>query len=106
MSSPTPPSPTPTPARRRKHDRSEIPVSFLPEGNPPARRAYICALLGLIPGLGLVFGPIAIGFATAGLKVAAADEFHRGRGHSKISRLLGSLEIVSNAAGWAVLLWP
>ena len=103
MSSPIPPA-SPTPARRRKHDRSEIPVSFLPEGNPPARRAYICALLGLIPGLGLVFGPFAIGFSVAGLRVAAADEFHRGRGHSKISRLLGGLEIVSNAVGWAILI--
>ena len=102
MSSPTPPA-SPTPARRRKHDRSEIPVSFLPEGNPPARRAYICALLGLIPGLGLLFGPLAIGFCVAGLRVAAADEFHRGRAHSKISRILGVLEIVTNAAGWAVL---
>lgn len=105
MSSPPPPaSPTPpTPARRRKNDRSEIPVSFLPEGNPPARRAYICALLGLLPGLGLVFGPFAIGFSVAGLRTAAADEFHRGRSHSKISRLLGLLEVVSNAAGWTVL---
>ena len=99
MSSPTPPAP----ARRRKHDRSEIPVSFLPEGNPPARRAYICALLGLIPGLGLLFGPLAIGFAVAGFRVANADEFHRGRGHAKISRLLGILEIVSNTAGWFLL---
>jgi hypothetical protein len=101
MSSPTPPSAAP--ARRRKHDRSEVPVSFLPEGNLPARWAYIFALLGLIPGLGLLFGPLAIGFAVAGFRVAAADEFHRGRGHAKMSRLLGALEIVSNAAGWLIL---
>jgi len=59
--------------------------------------------LGLIPGLGLVFGPFAIAFSLGGLRVAAADEFHRGRGHSKISRLLGILEFVTNAAGWTVL---
>jgi hypothetical protein len=91
------------PARRRKDDRSEVPVSFLPEGNPNARRAYLCAVLGLIPGLGLLLGPPAVVFGILGRQAALRDEHHRGLGHAYVSRLLGGVEFVCNAAGAACL---
>src|SRR5947199_6042948 len=94
-------SATAEPARRRKNDRSEIPVSFLPDGNPNARRAYLCAILGLVPGLGLFFGPPAIAFGLLGRRAARRDEFHRGLGHAWVSRVLGAVEFACNAAGWA-----
>jgi len=96
-------SATVEPARRRKNDRSEIPVSFLPDGNPNARRAYLCAVLGLAPGLGLVFGPPAILFGILGRRAALRDEFQRGLGHAWVSRALGAVEFVCAAAGWACL---
>jgi hypothetical protein len=94
-------SATAEPARRRKNDRSEIPVSFLPDGNPNARRAYLCAVLGLIPGLGIIFGPPALMFGFVGRRAALRDEFRRGLGHAYVSRLLGVVEVACAAAGWA-----
>ena len=91
------------PARRRKNDRSEVPVSFLPEGNPNARRAYLCAVIGLIPGLGLFLGPPAIVFGILGRRAALRDEHHRGLGHAYVSRLIGGVEFVCNLAGVACL---
>jgi hypothetical protein len=94
-------SATAEPARRRKNDRSEIQVSFLPDGNPNARRAYLCAVLGLIPGLGLLFGPPAVVFGIIGRRTALRDEFRRGLGHAYVSRLLGLVEFGCGATGWA-----
>ena len=94
---------TAEPARRRKNDRSEVPVSFLPDGNPNARRAYLCAVVGLIPGLGLLLGPPAIVFGILGRRAALRDEFRRGLGHAYVSRVLGAVEIIFGAAGWACL---
>ncbi|HKB05112.1 MAG TPA: hypothetical protein VKD90_23005 [Gemmataceae bacterium] len=91
------------PVRRRKNDRSEIPVSFLPEGNQTARRAYVCALLGLIPGLGPFFGPPAILLGLLGARAARRDEQKRGLGHAWASCILGEVELVSGAAGWLCL---
>jgi hypothetical protein len=91
------------PARRRKDDRSEIPVSFLPEGNRNARRAYVCALAGLVPGAGLLLGPLAVGFGILGARAARRDEQRRGLGHAWASCALGEMEFVCGAAGWLSL---
>ena len=94
---------TPVPTARRQNDRSEIPVSFLPEGNSTARKAYLCAVMGLVPGLGLLLGPPAIFFGILGRRDALRDEHHRGLGHAYVSRLLGGVEIICNAAGLACI---
>ena len=96
-------SATVEPARRRKDDRSEVPVSFLPAGNVNARRGYLCALVGLVPGLGVLFGPLAIVFGAIGLRAARRDEQQRGYGHAYVSRLAGAVEFVCAVAGWACL---
>src|SRR5262249_41475050 len=89
--------------RRRQHDRSEIPVSFLPEGNPAARHGYLFAIVGLIPGLGLVCGLPALVFGILGGRAAHRDEFERGMGHAYFSRLAGTFEFICNATGLALL---
>ena len=91
------------PARRRKDDRSEIPVSFLPEANPIACWAYLCAVIGLIPGLGLLCGPPAVLLGILGRRAALRDEQHRGLGHAYVSRLVGCVEFGCNAVGLACL---
>jgi len=91
------------PTRRRKNDRSEVPVSFLPDGNPTACRAYVCALLGLVPGLGLLFGPPAVVLGVLGVRAARHDEHGRGLGHAWASCVLGEVEFVCGAAGWLCL---
>jgi hypothetical protein len=94
---------TAEPGRRRKNDRSEVPVSFLPAGNPHARRAYLCAVVGLVPGLGLLLGPLAFVFGVLGRRAALRDEFRRGLGHAYVSRVVGAVEFIVGAAGWACL---
>ena len=94
---------TAEPARRRKNDRSEVPVSFLPDGNPSARWAYLCVIIGLIPGLGALLGPAAVVLGILGRRVALRDEFRRGLGHAYVSRVLGAIEFVCHGAGWACL---
>jgi hypothetical protein len=87
-------SATSEPARRRRNDRSEQPVSFLPEGNPAARAAYLCVLIGLVPGLGLILGLPAAVLGSIGRQRALRDEERRGLGHAYVSRLLGVVEFV------------
>ena len=89
--------------RRRKPDRSVAPVSSLPVGNPPARVAYICAVVGLIPGLGLLLGPPALILGVIGRRRALRDELRRGLGHAYVSRIAGAVETACNAAGLACL---
>ena len=91
------------PPRRRKHDRSEVPVSFLPEGNSAARCAYLFALAGLAPGLGIICGLPAIVFGNIGLRAASRDSERKGLGHAYVSRILGIAEFICCAAGFACL---
>ncbi len=89
-------SPSP---RRRGDDRSSRRVSFLPSRNMAARRAYIFALLGLIPFLGLILGFPALLFGVIGRRAAKNEFKGNGLGHSFVSIILGFLEIVLNALG-------
>jgi hypothetical protein len=89
--------------RRRRNDRSEIPVSFLPEGNPAARWAYLLVLIGLLPGPGVACGPAAAILGTIGRRVALSDEERRGLGHAYVSRVLGSIEFICGIAGFICL---
>jgi hypothetical protein len=94
------------PRRARKRvDRSETPVTFLPEGNPNARTAYICAMVGLIPGLGLVLGPPAVIYGRRGYAAAKKELEGKGIAHSWISILLGGLETVLSVAGLFLIGW-
>jgi hypothetical protein len=99
-------SPTSKPkiVRRRPHDRSEARVSFLPEGNRAAKWAYICLLIGLLPGIGLVTGIAAVILGYFGRQIARRDEHGRGLGHACVSMMLGAFEVVCQGAGWWVLL--
>jgi hypothetical protein len=95
----TNPNPPPRRPKRRASDRSEIPVSFLPEGNPNARRAYLCAIIGLCPVLGLLMGPFALFWGYLGWRAGRNELEGRGVGHSFVSMILGALEIILNALG-------
>lgn len=92
-----------SPARRRRHDRSEVPVSFLPQGNPAARWAYLFALVGLIPPFGAVCGPFAFVLGMVGLRTARRDPEYGGLGHAFMSRALGLVEFLTGVGGIACL---
>jgi len=100
MSGPTPASPR---RNRKKNDRAELPLSFLPQGNSPARWAYIFALTGLVPIVGLVAGMLAVVFGFLGLRAANRKYKGIGSGRSVVSMVLGALETVANAIGIALI---
>jgi hypothetical protein len=86
---------------RRRNDRSEVPVSFLPEGNRAAYWAYLLLLIGLVPPFGAVCGLPAFVLGTVGLYVARRDPERRGIGHAYMSRSLGLIESVTGLGGLA-----
>jgi hypothetical protein len=91
--------PSDPPRGRKRVDRSELPVTFLPQGNPRARIAYLCAVIGLIPVVGLLLGPPAVIFGRLGYLDAKKEPDHKGIGHSCASMVLGILETVANGVG-------
>lgn len=85
---------------RKRLDKSEIPATFLPEGNARARTAYLFAIFGMIPGLGFFLGWLAILFGWLGYKAARGPSEGKGIGHSVVSMALGALEVTVNVIGW------
>ena len=88
---------------RKRVDRSEMTVTFLPKGNPRARTAYLCAVIGLIPGVGLFLGPPAILFGRLGYVAAKKRLEGKGAGHAFASMILGGMETVANGVGLPLL---
>lgn len=75
---------------------SRLAWSFLPTGNPPAARAYCCAIVGLVPGLGLLAGSLALVFGVWGWRVGCRLPRRMGLVHAKVSCLLGLCEVLSH----------
>jgi uncharacterized Tic20 family protein len=84
---------------RNRKDRADMPASFLPERNRFARKAYLCALFGLIPFAGLLLGPIAIFYGRRGYRDGKLDADGNGVAHSAVSMVLGGLETIAHCAG-------
>jgi hypothetical protein len=89
---------------RKRSDRDQVPLSFLPLRNPRARFAYLSALVGLVPGLGLLAGPFAMVYGWLGLRAGRTESVAgNGLGHAVVSMVLGSMEMVANAVGLPLL---
>ena len=74
--------------------------AWVPYGNPPAVIAYGLSVVGLIPGLGLICGPLAVLFGLIGRQRVRRDPSVRGYGHSLLMGVgLGSFEFIVNAIG-------
>ena len=78
--------------RRGKNDLSDQPSEFFPRGNVWAGIGYTAAVGGLVPGLGLVLGPVALVGGTLGGRRARSDPERRGTSHATAAVLLGWLE--------------
>ncbi len=89
------------PARKekKKSNKMEMPATFLPEGNEHARRAYICAIIGMMPVVGIVLGPAGFVFGWLGYRAAHRSCGGKGLGHAVVSMILGGLETIANAVG-------
>lgn len=88
---------------RKRPDRGDVPLSFLPLNNPRARVAYLCALFGLIPIVGLALGPVAVFYGRRGFRAAHGESDGNGLGHSFVSMVLGTLEFLANGIGLPLL---
>jgi hypothetical protein len=63
----------------------------IPYKNPKALMAYYCGVFSLIPGLGLILGPIAAILGFLGLKAKSKNPKVRGTGHAIAGIVLGGL---------------
>ena len=84
-------------------DKYSLIGSRIPK-NRPAVLAYRCAVVGLLPGIGLLLGGVAIGLGVVGRRRFLADPELRGLGHSIAAIVLGVLELLTNGGGLA-LMW-
>jgi hypothetical protein len=94
-----PTMPKSTARRKKTRDRNEMPTSFLPEGNTPARIAYLSVWFGLIPVAGLLLGLIAVFYGLLGYRWAKGDPKKRGLGHAFVSCVGGLFEVICNGLG-------
>ena len=91
--------------RRRANDedydeRGDTTGGLIPYKNGMALAAYYCAIVGLIPPLGMVLGVLALIFGIAGLKHKSQHPRHGGSVHAIVGIVLGCL----SALGYWVLL--
>ena len=86
--------------RRGPPDESDTPFNPTAEGlNREAQRAYRLAVLGLVPGLGLVLGPLgALRGAAAGVR-GKDDPGFTAAGPARAAVLLGGLAGLTNWVG-------
>jgi hypothetical protein len=97
----------PGPRRRRQARRVEgvdSPFAGRAEGpNGPALRAYRLSVLGLVPGLGLVLGPVAALLGLVAGYRARSDPDFTGRPFARAAVVLGLLTGVTNWVGLALM---
>ena len=74
---------------------------FIPSKNQNALLAYYAAIFGLVPGLGLILGPVAQILGIMGLCKATVDPSVRGAYHAIFSIALGMIVTLLN---WVVFI--
>lgn len=94
-----------SPRRRTPNfdDKYSLIASRIPK-NRPAVLAYRCAVVGLVPVIGLLMGIFAIVLGFLGRRRFYADPEQRGLGHAVAAIVLGVLELLTNGVGLA-LIW-
>lgn len=69
---------------------------LIPARNPPALMSYYCGIAGLIPALGVVFGPLSIVLGVKGLARAKELPRMQGRTHAIVGIIAGSIGCLIN----------
>jgi hypothetical protein len=89
---------------RRPRRRGDGAVStIIPFHNGMALTAYYLGVFSIIPGIGLLLGPMAIIFGIVGLRRVRANPQIKGTGHSITGIVIGSLTTLANWAFAAFL---
>jgi hypothetical protein len=103
------PAPRPRPGRRAVAEESDTPFGPLGRGpNRTALVAYRLAVLGLVPGLGLVLGPVAGLMAAYARRRGRSDPAFTAQGPATTAVLLGLALTLTNWAGLYLMIrgWP
>ncbi len=86
--------------RRRRDDYDDddgdATGELIPYKNAMALAGYYCGVVGLLPVLGLVLGPLAIVFSILGLRHKARHPAHGGTAHAIVGIVLGALAALYN----------
>jgi hypothetical protein len=90
--------------RRLEEEDEEGAERVVPHKNLTAIRSYHVGVIGLIPGLGLVLGPVALALGVFGVRYGKANRAARESGHAAVGILLGALELLFNGAGLILML--
>lgn len=83
--------------RRRRDDEYENPTGgLIPYENGFALAGYYCGVFGLIPGLGLILGPLALIFGIVGVRNKSRHPERGGTAHAIVGIVLGTLATLAN----------
>jgi hypothetical protein len=86
--------------RRRRRDEEETDGTggLIPYKNGLALGSYYTGVFSLIPGVGLVLGPIALVLGIMGFKYANKHPTARGKAHAVVGIILGLLNVIGYLA--------
>ncbi len=91
---------TPSPARREPVDTGNSASStWMESPNPTATAAYRCGILAMIPGLGLVLGPVALVWGLWAHHREKANPSERGTTQAIAAIVFGGLCALTNWLG-------
>jgi hypothetical protein len=100
-------SPQPKKPRRPRRQNAaaagEVFGDFTPRKNRPAVYSYRTSLYGLTPIAGLVLGPAAILLGLIGRRRVARNPEVLGRNFANAGIVIGTIDLVFNAAGIALI---
>ncbi len=86
----------PRPRRPRPRGGDDGLSTLIPYNNPKSLVSYYCGVFGLIPGCGLVLGPIALIFGILALNYVKRHPTAKGTGHAITGIVLGSLSTLGH----------
>jgi hypothetical protein len=90
--------------RRNAIDDTDTPFGrYIDPANRPAVRAYRVAVLSMVPGLGLLLGPVAVVLGAVAQRRGKADADFTARGPAAAAVVFGALTALTNWAGLALM---
>jgi hypothetical protein len=92
------------PALEEDTPRPDALRTLIPYGNPRALTAYYLGVFSIIPGLGLILGPMAVVLGMLGIRHASQHPAARGGHHAVAGVVLGAATGLVNLLIFAALL--
>ncbi len=86
------------PRGRSRRDEGDATGGVIPYKNPTALMAYYCGVFSLIPGLGLILGPLALVLGFLGFRAKSKNSKVKGTGHALAGVILGGIVTLGHLA--------